>query len=148
MKFNTAVLSEVSYQLLYGNPHWGMLLANEYLTPLSPLRRALTNKFKERVSYDKGGREIPLNDEIISGKKLAQITSSDKIAIGPRVVRNRRGHHSVTNRSVQNRHVARLAVRSRRKDTPRFTGGKVRSNAHPLQPRVALATSRSAPLAQ
>jgi hypothetical protein len=148
MKFNTAVLSEVSYQLLFGNPHWGMLLANEYLTPLSPIRRALTNKFKERISYDKGGTEIPLNDEIISGKKLAQITSSDKIAIGPRVVRTRREPHSVQNRSLQNRHVARLAVRSRRNDTPRFTDSKVIANAHPLQPRVALATSRNAPLAQ
>lgn len=156
MKFNTAVLGEVSYQLLYGNPHWGMLLANEYLAPLSPLRRALTQKFIERISHGKGGAGTPLNEDIISGKKLAQIASADKIAIGTRVVRIRReprrepysGPYSELNRTLQDRRAARLALRSRRGDSARFTGSTLRSNARPLQPRVALATFRSAPLAR
>jgi hypothetical protein len=113
-----------------------MLLANEYLTPVNPIRHALLFKFKERISYESLGAAIPLNEDIISGRKLAQLNPKDKAIIGTRVVKIRRGAPQKPNINTSKndakpeltvrlklRRESRLAVRLRRNNPPRFSGG-------------------------
>jgi hypothetical protein len=113
MDINIKVLSEVAYQLEKGNPWWGMALCNRYLPAHSPLRRAIAQRFTQRIGRTQANTKTA--QILIQGSDSEAILHNPEL-LGSRVVRSRRPlpvpRHSRSQRP-------RLATRTRAHQTPR-----------------------------
>jgi hypothetical protein len=86
MQLTTPHLQEISFQVCRGNAAYGLLLANEYLAPHHPLRRALVGKAKPRLAAENSLPE-PLLHAIFGGVTAAALQGDWRTLVGPKAVR-------------------------------------------------------------
>ncbi len=130
MQTTTTILREISFQLTQGNPWWGMLLANEYISESNPLRAAFVLRFKRSIGNAPTGRDT-LADVLIRGKRRSDLSATQLAAVGARTVRAVRttagleSSRHVSARTVGAAHRTtashRLAVRQRNSQVARFS---------------------------
>lgn len=117
MQINTAILREISFQVSEGNPHWGLLLANEYLDANGHLHAALFSKFLARFGASYASH--PLAKRLKAGARAAELPKYLREQIGERAHRSdKRGSYcrAETLRSLE---ALKLAVRCRCAHSPR-----------------------------
>ena len=85
MNVNTPILREISFQLIQGNPWWGMLLANEYVDQSHPLRPICIRKFTQSIG-DVAAGQRSLAKALIRGKRRAELSASQSASVGSRVI--------------------------------------------------------------
>lgn len=85
MHMNTHLLQEISYQIVDGNPWWGMALANEYLDTEDYLHRAFSVRFLTRAKLALGKHE--LSKALSEGVKTSELPIELQAQIGTRSVR-------------------------------------------------------------
>ncbi|NLF25477.1 MAG: hypothetical protein GX589_07445 [Deltaproteobacteria bacterium] len=69
------LLSHISRMIASGQPIWGMLLANEYLSPQCPLRAALAAKARQHLDSAKKQIHTPIFcQEVLSGRRLQELS--------------------------------------------------------------------------
>ena len=72
-KLNRTILGSIHHDICTGRPLWGLLRANEYLEPNSPIRKALVTKAKQSLQ---GTTYTPLRqivERTIDGDCLAEM---------------------------------------------------------------------------
>jgi len=84
MKLTQTILKEISFQVTTGNPWWGLILANEYLSPDSDLHRALYKRAIDRL----GSSSIrhPLARKVRQGHRANMLSAALRRSIGCRIV--------------------------------------------------------------
>lgn len=108
MQMNTQLLQEISYQIVDGNPWWGMALANEYLSAEECFHKALTIRFITRTKLENSKDE--LSKALSEGIKTSELSPDLKAQIGARSVRTPLVVAPPRKRTQQ----PRVAIRSRR----------------------------------
>lgn len=86
MLLTTPHLQEISFQVCRGNAAYGLLLANEYLAPHHPLRKALAGKAQFRLANNHE-LPIPLLHAILGGAVAATLNDDWRSIVGPKVMR-------------------------------------------------------------
>lgn len=79
MELTQPILKAIAYQLHSGNPWWGLLLTNEYLSPDSPLHTTLCALFRKRVPD-----ESALATRLLSGARCKELSAEQRAHIGTR----------------------------------------------------------------
>ena len=82
MKITNLILQQVSQQVAYGNPWWGLVVANEYLSPTNPLHRALVCCFHKRLGSTANHNLV---EKLVSGFRYAELPPDLRALIGIRV---------------------------------------------------------------
>lgn len=86
MKLSNTMLRVISQEVLNGNPWWGMVVANEYLSSSSPLLKAVENQFKSRIG---AAASSPLAQHLLAGERFADLPLSLRDEVGGRFVNPR-----------------------------------------------------------
>lgn len=84
MKITSPILKDLARQIASGNPMLGLALANEYLSPTTPLHRALVESFKRRLANDRVVSSR-LATRLINGHRCAELPGNLRAQIGARV---------------------------------------------------------------
>jgi hypothetical protein len=84
MRLNNRILQHLSQELLNGNPFWGLVVANEYLSPREPLHAALVRYFRQRVGES---LHSPLAQQLMRGARFCELAEELAKDIGPREAR-------------------------------------------------------------
>jgi hypothetical protein len=109
LKMNNRILKEVAFQLESGNPAWGMLFANEYLSSECWLRRALRARYISRAT--KPALCPQLIEKLLAGARAAELCKEELREIGARSIPPRQRVIPVAPpRTVAERHISRLRV--------------------------------------
>lgn len=111
MNANTTVLAEISFQLVHGNPWWGLALCNRYFASNHPLRPALINSFRTRIGDS--AAKSPLAEALISGRLDTEHEHLWRHQIG---ARGQRTTHSAITPRIRTNNRFRLAPRERRNE--------------------------------
>lgn len=86
MKINNRILHEIAFQIEAGNPLWGILFMNEYLTDESWLRSALLAQFRRRLASIGSGIPNALTRKLVGGVKARELSDDERLRIGARHV--------------------------------------------------------------
>jgi hypothetical protein len=88
MLINTTILRDISFQVTSGNAAYGLLLANEYLPPSDPLRKALARRAGARFpsSCGKAGRHIVQG--LMAGLRAEELPEGWKDTVGKKSIRD------------------------------------------------------------
>jgi len=134
MQMNTPLFKELSFQLVEGNPWWGMSLINEYLGSDDMLRQVLLRRFLLRI----GARaaETPLATRLIEGARSSELPLELRAQIGSREIRRER---VVAAPRLRARH-ERLAVRERTARMSNIRGISARLNSQTTRTSRRLAS--------
>jgi|GEM_PF-6295683 len=85
IKLTKTILIEIAYQILAGNPFWGLALLNRYrATP--ELRHQLQERFRARVGSQ--AHHSPIAKALLDGSSLAELSPEQARAVGFRSVRS------------------------------------------------------------
>lgn len=98
MQINTAILREISFQVSEGNPHWGLLLANEYLDASGYLHAALFSKFLARFGASYASH--PLAKRLKAGARAAELPKYLREQIGERAHRSDKKRELLAGRNL------------------------------------------------
>jgi len=82
MRLTLPRLKDISRQITDGNPWWGMVVANEYLDPSSPIHRALVTTFTEHIGGELFEPELAI--KLISGCRFEDLSDLLKSRLGAR----------------------------------------------------------------
>lgn len=82
MRLTIPRLKDISRQISDGNPWWGMVVANEYLDPSSPMHGALVAKFAAYIGEEPF--EPELATKLISGCRFEDLSDLLKSRLGAR----------------------------------------------------------------
>jgi len=77
------LLREISFQLSRGNALWGLALANRYLGPSDPLRKAFATRAMQRLD---GAMRMEMT-ALLEGALLADLPQEQQLAVGTRARR-------------------------------------------------------------
>lgn len=126
MKMTPAIFQEISFQVAEGNPWWGLMLANEYLTSGDLLHRALRQRLSRRGGCDRLSKKVKAG--LLAGARASEISPAQLASVGGRTVPRIRAIPT----KFRLRH-ARPAVfaPSRRRRSPSASGAASRSTASP-----------------
>ena len=81
MKITNLILQKLSQQVAYGNPWWGLVVANEYLCTTNPLHRALVRRFHMRLGSTANHKLV---EKLVSGFRYADLSPDLRALIGSR----------------------------------------------------------------
>jgi hypothetical protein len=81
MRLNNQLLQLLSHEILHGNPFWGLVVANEYLSPGEPFHTALIRCFQERVG---AASSSPLAQLLTRGACFSELPKDLANEVGPR----------------------------------------------------------------
>lgn len=138
MQLTTTHLQEISFQICRGNAAFGLLLANEYLAPGHPLRKALACKARNRLTSNTNLPE-PLIEAIMGGEVASNLQADWRTIIGPKSVRSEMRAHYPTTASARPptpRSTERRMAKRERAESQRTT-------AHLYAARATQATFRT-----
>jgi hypothetical protein len=83
MQITNLILQKLSQQVAYGNPWWGLVVANEYLSTANPLHRALVHHFRARLGSTTSN---PLAEKLVNGSRYADLPQDLRALIGCRTL--------------------------------------------------------------
>jgi hypothetical protein len=86
MELTVAMLQEISFQISEGNPWWGLLLANEYLSPHELLHQALYHKAMARLG--RSAAKHPLAKKLRRGYRASMLPDELRRHAGQRCLRH------------------------------------------------------------
>lgn len=110
MKINNRILHEIALQIETGNPLWGVLFMNEYLTEDCWLRKAFVTRVRRRLIGDQTLASSTLLAKLLDGVKAAALSEEERLSIGARHVQSRR--FVPTPRPIQERSMRLAAAQS------------------------------------
>jgi hypothetical protein len=84
MNINSRILHEIAFQIETGNPLWGVLFMNEYLTDDNWLRKAFETRLKGRLKNAPALTSSTLLNKLLSGAKAAELSEEERVSIGAR----------------------------------------------------------------
>jgi len=115
MNITTPILKQLSLEISHGNPWWGLVVANEYLSAGSPLHNALAHHFLRRVEAA-GGDLKRLAEKLIAGARYNELTPSLQSKVGKRdySVRRRAEPCLLTTQHLSRRRAYRALSRLRK----------------------------------
>ena len=90
MKTNNRILQEIALQIETGNPLWGVLFMNEYLTDGCWLRKAFVARAKHRLTGTTSLTSSALVAKLLKGVKAADLSEEERLSIGSRHVPSQR----------------------------------------------------------
>ena len=86
MELTVAMLQEISFQISEGNPWWGLLLANEYLSPHELLHQALYQRAMTRLGGS--AAKHPLAKKLRRGYRASMLPEELRRHAGQRCLRH------------------------------------------------------------
>lgn len=110
MKINNRILHEIALQIETGNPLWGVLFMNEYLTDDCWLRKAFVTRVKRRLTSAQSPASSALIAKLLDGVKAVALSGEERLSIGARHVPSKR--FVPTPRPIQERPMRLAAVQS------------------------------------
>ena len=81
MKITNLILQKLSQQVVYGNPWWGLVVANEYLSTANPLHKALVRRFHIRLG---SAANHKLEEKLVNGLRYCDLSPDLRALIGSR----------------------------------------------------------------
>lgn len=89
VELQSTTFREIAFQLIEGNPWWGMLLLNHQIKDDSYMRRALITTFRRRItaSPPHSATQRRLAERLIAGASSSELTPAQRAFIGPRALR-------------------------------------------------------------
>jgi hypothetical protein len=119
VELQSTTFREIAFQLIEGNPWWGMLLLNHQTTSNSWLRRALVTTFRRRITTSPPHSAIQrrLAERLIAGATSFELTPAQRARIGTRALRAPRRTAPAAH-LLEQLHQSRIEWRSTRRPLP------------------------------